>query len=99
MWPMTIGPFQVDQRQDIPSFECEWDQYPFKEYNSPWPYFDNIERVQYLVDKTFQHKEAIEDHWIKVTSDYDVHIRDYCRMNFYLVEKALKIKILLKILQ
>ena len=26
-------------------------------------------------------------------NDYDVHIRDYCRMSFYLVEKALKLNI------
>ena len=31
--------------------------------------------------------------------DYDVHIRDYCRMNLYLKESALKIKIPLKIVQ
>ena len=32
-------------------------------------------------------------------NDYDVHIRDYCRMTLYLVEKELNIKILLQILQ
>lgn len=44
------------------SFESEWDQYSLDEYNSPWPYFDNIGRVKYLVGKTFQHEDAIEDH-------------------------------------
>ena len=52
-----------------------------------------------MARKTFQHEEAIEDHWMNATNDYDVHIRDHCRMTLYLVEKALKIKILLKILQ
>lgn len=32
-------------------------------------------------------------------NDYDVHIRDFCRMTLYLVEKALNIKIPLEILQ
>ena len=59
---MMIRPFQVDRYQDISSFECEWDQYPLEEYNYTWPYFDNIRRVQYLVGKNFQHKEAIDDH-------------------------------------
>ena len=33
---------------------------------------------------------------MNTTNDYDVQIRDYCRMNLYLVEKALKIEIPLK---
>lgn len=94
---MTIGPFQVDHRQDIPSFECEWDQYPLDEYNYPWPYFYYIRRLQHLVNKTFQHEYALEDHQMNAKNDYDVHIRDYCRMTLYLVEKGLKIKIPLKI--
>ena len=36
---------------------------------------------------------------MNVTNDYDIRIRDYCRINLYLVEKALKIKIPLKILK
>lgn len=40
-----IGPFSVSQKQDIVTFESEWDQYPLEEYNSPRPYFDNIDRV------------------------------------------------------
>lgn len=89
----------MKQKQDIPSFECEWDQYPFKEYNYLTPCFDSIERVQYLAGKEFTHEEAIEDHWMNATNDYDVRISDYCRMTLYLVEKALKIKFLLQILQ
>ena len=50
-----------------------------------------------MAGKTFQHEEAIEDHWMNVTNDYDIHIRDYCGTDLYLVEKALKINILLKI--
>ena len=49
--------------------------------------------------KAFTHEEAIEDHWMNATNDYDIQIRDYCRMSLYLVEKALKIKIPLQILQ
>ena len=45
--------FQGGSRKDIQYFECEWDQYPLDEYNSPWPYFDNIVRVQYLSGKLF----------------------------------------------
>lgn len=96
---MTIGPFRVDQRQDILSFECEWDQYPLDEYNSPRPYFDNIRRVYYLAGKTFQHEDAIKDHWMNATNDYDVHIGDYSRMTLYLVESVLKVKIPLNIVQ
>ena len=70
-----------------------------EEYNSSWPYFDKIGRVQHLAGKTFQHEDAIKDHWMNATNDYDVHIRDYCRMNLYLVERALKIKISLKSVQ
>ena len=70
---MTIGPFQVDRYQDISSFECEWDQYPLEEYNSTRSYFDNIGRVQYLAGKTFQHEEAIKDHWMNA-NDYDILI-------------------------
>ena len=36
---------------------------------------------------------------MNATNDYDIQIRDYCKMNLYLVEKALKINIPLMILQ
>ena len=89
----------MDQRQDILSFDFEWNQYPLEEYNSPWPYFHNIKRVQRLVGKTFQYEDAIKDHWMNATDYYDVCIRDYCRMTLYLEESALKINISLKIIQ
>jgi hypothetical protein len=98
-WPIAIGSFSVDQRQDIPSFECEWDQYPLEEYNSPRPYFDNIRRVQHLACKTFQHADAIEDHWMNTVDDYNIRIRDYCRMTLYLAKISLKVKVPLKIVQ
>ena len=55
--------------------------------------------MQYLIGKTFQHEEATKDHWMNVTNEYDVCIKDSCRMTLSLVEKALKIKISLKIVQ
>ena len=36
---------------------------------------------------------------MNTTDDYDVHIRDYCRMTLYLAEISLKINIILKIMQ
>jgi hypothetical protein len=70
-----------------------------EEYNSHQPYFDNIGRVQYLVDKTFQHEDAIEDHWMNIVDDYDIRIRDYCRMTLYLERSSFKIKVPLKVVQ
>ncbi len=67
-----------------------------EEYISPCPYFDNIRMVQHLARKQFVHKDLLEDHWITVVDDYDIHIRHYCRMTLYLVEKVLKIKIFLR---
>ena len=49
--------------------------------------------MESLVGKEFHHKDAIEDHWMNATNDYDLHIRDYCRMTLYLVEKALQLNI------
>ena len=42
---------------------------------------------------------ALEDHWMNATNDYDIRIRDYSIITLYLADKALKIKIPLKILQ
>ena len=42
-----------------------------------------------MAGKDFYHEDAIEDHWMNATDDYDVRIRDYCRMTLYLAEKAL----------
>ena len=36
---------------------------------------------------------------MNATNDYDVHIRDYCRMTFYLAKKALQLNVLNKIRQ
>ena len=36
---------------------------------------------------------------MNATNDYDVYIRDYCKMTLYLVEKALQINILEEIRQ
>ena len=80
-------------KQDILSFEWEWDNYLFKEYNSPRPYFDNIEKLESLVGRDFHHEDAIEDHWMNATNDYDVHIKDCYRMTLYLAEKALQLNI------
>ena len=49
-------------KQDIPSFEWEWENYFLDEYNSPRPYFDNIKKVESLKRKDFHHEDAIEDH-------------------------------------
>jgi hypothetical protein len=65
-----------------------------EEYNSPRPCLDNIGKVESLAGREFHHEEAIKDHWMNATNDYNVHIRDYCRMNLYLAEKALRIAIL-----
>ena len=89
----------MKRKQDIPSFEGEWENYPLQEYNSPWPYFDNIGRMESLVGKYFYHEDSIEDQWMNATNDYDVCIRDYCRMTLYLAEKALQLKILEEIRQ
>ena len=55
--------------------------------------------MQHLVAKTFQHEDVIEDHWMNTVDDYDICIRDYCRMTLYLEKRALKMKIPLKIVQ
>ena len=81
------------------TFDLEWDQYPLEDYNSPCPCFDNIRRVQQLVGKQFKHEDAIKDHWMNVVDDYDIQIRDYCRMTLYLAGSALKIKITLKLVK
>ena len=36
---------------------------------------------------------------MNVIDNYDIQIRDYCRMTLYLVEKELKMKILLKFME
>ena len=64
-----------------------------EEYNYLRPCFDNIGKVQSLEGKEFQHEEAIEDHWMNATNDYNVCIRDYCRMTLYFTEKVLNISI------
>lgn len=45
------------------------------------------------------HEETLEDHWMNVVDDYDVRIRDYCRMTLHLVEKVLNMEISLKALE
>jgi hypothetical protein len=50
------------------------ENYPLEEYNSPWPYFDNVGKVINLARKYFYHEDAIEDHWMNATDDYDVCI-------------------------
>ena len=55
--------------------------------------------MQYLASKTFQHEDAIEYYFMNVIDNYDIHIRDYCRMTLYLVGSALKIKIPLQVEQ
>ena len=49
-------------KQDISSFEWEWENYPLEEYNSPQPYFDNVGKVENLAGKDFYHEDIIEDH-------------------------------------
>ena len=75
------------------SFKWERENYPLEEYNSPRPYFENIRRVESLAGKEFHHEDVVEDHWMNTTNDYDVCIRDYCRMTLYLAEKALQLNI------
>ena len=55
--------------------------------------------MESLARKEFHHEDAIEDHWMNATNDYDVCIRDDCRMNLYLAEKALQLNILEEIRQ
>ena len=55
--------------------------------------------MQYLAGKTFQHEDAIEDHWMNAVDDYNIRIRDYCRMTLYLASSGLKIKVPLKVVQ
>ena len=81
------------------SFKWEWENYPLEEYNSLRLYCDNIGRVESLARNDFHHEDAIEDHQMNTTNDYDFHIRDYCRMNLYLEERDLKINIPLKFVQ
>ena len=57
-----IGAYQVKRKQDILTFEWEWENYPLEEYNSPRPYFDNIRKVESLARKDFHHEDVIEDH-------------------------------------
>ena len=83
----------MKRKQDIPTFRWEWENYPFVEYNSPRLYFGNVGKVVSLAGKDFYHEDAIEDHWMNTTDDYDVCIRYYCRMTIYLVEKALYLMI------
>ena len=81
------------------TFDVEWDQYPLEDYNSPRSYFDKIGRVQHLEGKKYVHEDAVEDHWMNMIDDYDIQIRDNCRLTLYLVGSALKIKIPLKVVQ
>ena len=66
---MVIGAYQVKRKQDIMTFELEWENYPLEEYNSPRPYFDNARKVEILARKDFYHEDAIEDHWMNATND------------------------------
>ena len=43
VWPITIGEFEVKQKQDIMNFDSKWDQYPFKDYNFPHPFLTILE--------------------------------------------------------
>ena len=38
-------------------------------------------------------EEVLEDHWMNVIDDYDVHIEDYCRTSLQLAEKVLNMEI------
>lgn len=55
--------------------------------------------VQHLVEKKFLHEETLEDHWMNAVDDYNVHIRDYCRMSLHLEEKILNMELHLKALE
>ena len=61
-----------EKREDIMTFDVEWDQYPLEDYNSPHSFFDNIDRVQLLAGTKFAHEDAVEDHWMKMIDDYDI---------------------------
>ena len=92
-WPLIVGEYQVKRKQDIPTFKWEWENYPLEEYNSPWPYFDNVGKVISLAGKDFYHEDVIDDNWMNATNDYDVRIRDYCRMTLYLAKMTLHLTI------
>ena len=81
------------------NFNLEWHQYPLEDYNFPCPCFDNIGRVQYLAGKQFKQEDSIKDHWMNAVDDYDIWIRDYCRMTLYLAGSSFKITVPLKIVQ
>ena len=83
----------MKRKKDIPTFRWEWENYPLGEYNSPRPYFDNVGKVINFAGKDFYHEDAIEDHWMNAIDDYDVCIKDYCRMTLYLVEMTLHLTI------
>ena len=83
----------MKSKQDILTFEWEWENYPLEEYNSPRSYFDNVGKVKNLVGKDFYHEDAIEDNSMNATNYYDVCIKDYCRMSFNLAEKNLHLTI------
>ena len=76
-------------KQDIPSFAWEWENYPLEEYNSPRISFDNVGKVEGMAGKYFLHLDAIEDHWMNATNDYDVCIKNYFRMTLYLLENSI----------
>ncbi len=46
-----------------------------------------------MVGKEFHHEDAIEDHWMNTKNDYNICVRDYCRMTLYLVENTLNLSI------
>ena len=46
-----------------------------------------------MARKDIHHKDVVEDQWMKATNDYDVCIRDYCRMTLYLAKKVLQLNI------
>ena len=90
VWPITIDPFEVKKKKDIFTYRVEWDQYPLEEYYATQPYFENINMFQHVTRREFLPNSVIEDHWLNRVNDYEVIIRDYCRMGLTLVEKEIK---------
>ena len=55
--------------------------------------------AQHLTGKEFVGEEALEDHWMNTIDDCNILLRDYFRMNLYLAQKDLKMKITLKAME
>ena len=61
------------------------------------PYFDNIGMIKQFIGNNFILDVTIEDLWLKYVDEYEVQIRNYCRMRLSPVDKAVNLHMLLKV--